>query len=232
MPTELTNTPPHLLYAELREELITTVAALADNEALTVVPLSPDWTVKDVVAHVCGINDDLVNGRLEGIGSDAWTAAQVASRASMSLADICAEWRGLAEKITEIMTADPFLGIRLIADLTIHLNDVQHAINQPIDTNSEATIVAAHRYVPHLQDRVAERLDLGITVELSDGTAWLSSLPDAIVLRTTPYDFLRSVSGRRSRNQVESLDWSRDPAAILASAWTAYGPLRTDDVAV
>jgi hypothetical protein len=49
-------------------------------------------------------------------------------------------------------------------------------------------------------------------------------------LRCTSYDFLRSVTGRRSRRQVEALDWDGDSTALLNSAWNTYGDMRTDDV--
>ena len=37
-----------------------------------------EWTVKDVVAHLCGACEDILAGRLEGVATDPWTEAQVA----------------------------------------------------------------------------------------------------------------------------------------------------------
>jgi hypothetical protein len=54
---------------------------------------------------------------------------------------------------------------------------------------------------------------------------------DRITLRATAYDFLRSVSGRRSRRQVETLDWSADPGPLL-DTFSPYGPLRSADAPV
>ena len=39
-----------------------------------VVPATPEWRAHDVLAHLVGVTDDVVNGRLDGIATDAWTA--------------------------------------------------------------------------------------------------------------------------------------------------------------
>ncbi|MCP4957886.1 MAG: hypothetical protein GY925_01315, partial [Actinomycetia bacterium] len=53
-----------------------------------------------------------------------------------------------------------------------------------------------------------------------------------LVLRASAYDFVRSVTGRRSRGQGEALNWTGDPTSVLDQAWSAYGPIRQDDVGV
>jgi hypothetical protein len=46
------------------------------------VPTCPGWTVRDVVAHLAGLCEDWVQGRLAGYASEAWTANQVERLAS------------------------------------------------------------------------------------------------------------------------------------------------------
>ena len=40
------------------------------------VPATPAWRAHDVLAHLVGVPDDVVNGRLDGLASDSWTQAQ------------------------------------------------------------------------------------------------------------------------------------------------------------
>ena len=48
-------------------------------ECDAVIPATPEWTVHDLVAHLGGITADIVSGNLDGVGTDTWTAAQVAT---------------------------------------------------------------------------------------------------------------------------------------------------------
>ena len=57
------------------------LVAGADDAALdTIAPATPDWTVHDLLAHLVGVTADIVSGNLDGVGTDAWTAAQVEAR--------------------------------------------------------------------------------------------------------------------------------------------------------
>lgn len=49
------------------------------------------WTVADVAAHVTGSMADVVNGRLEGLGSPEVTAREVAERLGRSPAELASE---------------------------------------------------------------------------------------------------------------------------------------------
>lgn len=216
-------------YARVRDELIAGLDSLDGPTAATIVPSCPAWTIKDVVAHLCGLNAEKLAGVPGRLGTDEATRRQVADRSSMSLAQIVDEWRALAEPIGVVMTEDPAVGSAFLADLVIHVYDIAEVLGQPTPAASAQTPAAAHRYIPPLQDRVANRLGLALNVELGDDTSWPApsqGVDSRRTLRATPHDFLRSVTGRRTRSQVEALDWSADPAPILDSAWNQYGPFR------
>jgi len=134
-------TEPWVLYPELREQLITLVLSLDADDRARTVPLTPGWTIEQVVAHLCGLNADVIAGVVEGLGTDERTSAQVSSRAGRSLEEVCEEWRG-HDKAMQAVTAEvPLLEQRLAADLVIHLQDVQHALGLAVDE----TDVAARR---------------------------------------------------------------------------------------
>ena len=208
-------TEPWVLYPELREQLITLVLSLDADDRARTVPLTPGWTIEQVVAHLCGLNADVIAGVVEGLGTDERTSAQVSSRAGRSLEEVCEEWRG-HDKAMQAVTAEvPLLEQRLAADLVIHLQDVQHALGLAVDETDVATASAAHVYGMRIPERWAAVTGLQVLIELSDGYRSASDGNPDLTLRTTPYDFLRSVSGRRSRAQVEALDWSGDASAVL-----------------
>jgi uncharacterized protein (TIGR03083 family) len=221
-------------YVAPRDEFIELIRSLDDEQLTTRVPMCPSWTVLDVARHVCGLNAELVAGVSGRLGSDEATARQVATRAAASASDVCEEWLGYGPEMEAICTAEPLWATRLSADLVVHFHDVRHALGLPIERDDDATIGAAHQYVDVFQQRVGEISKIGVTVELTDGFRRPAdpALPDSgIVLRTTPYDFLRSYTGRRSRRQVEELGWRGDPSSILDEAWSPYGEFQHADVA-
>jgi len=164
------------IYRDTRDRAVHLFRGCSAEQAATIVPLNPAWTVANVAAHVCGIVDDVLNGNTEGLGTDAWTQAQVDKRADHSLSQICDEWEGLAGQIDAMTAENTFFGIRLTGDLILHLQDVQHALHVKIDRADTATKLAAHRYVPTLQERALEQLDLGVAVQLTDGQAYQPSV--------------------------------------------------------
>jgi uncharacterized protein (TIGR03083 family) len=213
---------PSEIYAGLREEIIDLALGLDDESLRTTVPQCPDWSVKDVVAHVVGIVDDFLAGNLEGIGSDQWTAAQVGPRRDASIDDICEEWRASAPGIDAVTTENPFVGVRLTADLVTHLHDIAAALGVTVDRDSAAVRLGLERYGPAFCERVAEA---GLPVVAVDAGAqrWQSDDGEpAAVVSGSAFELLRTFSGRRSLEQVRSLDWTGDPEPYLGCI-TPYG---------
>lgn len=218
---------PAAAYAHVRDELIAALAELDDAAMAQRVPSCPEWTVKDIVAHLCGLNAEKLSGVQGSLGIDEATVRQVAGRSAMTLAEVVTEWQSHTIPIATLMTDDEYIATAFLADLVIHVYDLVEVLGQPTSAAAAATPMSAHRYVPLLQERVAERVSVALTVELTDGTSWPApGNGRAVTLRATPHDFLRGVTGRFTRAQVESLDWSTDPAEILDQAWNQYGPFR------
>ena len=225
---------PWVLYTDTRNRFVDLVRSLSDEDLDRTIPLTPGWTVAQALAHVCGLNADLAAGLREGLGTPERTAHQVDSRVDRTAAEICDEWLGHGDAVEAIVAEDGFLGRRLAADLVIHLHDVLHALGRPIDTEDAATVDAGHTYATHTVDRWLETTGIEVAIELSDGSWFVPAAcgePPDLIVRATPYDFLRSVSGRRSRAQVEALDWSHHPGPLL-DHFSPYGPLRSVDAEV
>jgi uncharacterized protein (TIGR03083 family) len=241
---------PWPIYAEGRDRLIELVRTLDDADVARPVPLTPDWSIRDVLAHVCGLNADIAAGIRTGLGTPARTTHQVRSRAGRSLESICEEWLANADAMRAAMDDDPFLGHRLTADLTVHRHDVEHALgarSADIEPADPATRCGAHTYASVVTDLVLERSGIELRIELDDGSTFTSSATSSatanatpgvedraeitlqgITLRASPFDWLRTATGRRSRGEVLTLDWSGDPTPLLEHL-CPYGPLREHD---
>jgi hypothetical protein len=71
-------------------------------------------------------------------------------------------------------------------------------------------------------------------IELTDGNQFATPAESGeppLLLPTIPYDFLRSATSRRSRGEIQALDWKGDPTAVLDD-FSPYGPLWIEDAGV
>lgn len=232
----MSNSQAWTLYAATRDRVIALVESLTPEQAKLTVPLTDGWTIADVVAHTCGLNADIASGLREGLGTDERTTEQVSSRAEQSLATVCVEWLGHAEAVRRAIDEEDSLGVRVAADLVVHLHDIQHALDLPIDRGDDATVSGGRTYAARTPDRMAELASVNLVIELTDGSRFEPTVDPGdgavkLVLRTTPYDFLRTVTGRRSRSEILALDWSGDPAPYLDQL-SPYGPPRMVDAGV
>jgi hypothetical protein len=86
---------------------ITELVTAPGVDPLVLVPATPEWRVKDVVAHLAGVCADILAGRLEGIATDPWTAAQVGPRRDTSLGDLIEEWERVSAEVEPIVPMFP-----------------------------------------------------------------------------------------------------------------------------
>ncbi len=226
-------TEPHATtfdkYRTVRDELINALGNVDDAAVKAIVPSCPEWTVKDVVSHLSGLNAELLADVPGSLGSDEATTRQVKGRSSASLGEVVDEWVSLTDAIEERFTANGDIAAALLADLVVHIYDLAEVLGQPTIEAAKATPASAHRYVGRLQTRLFDQMGIALTVKLDDGTVWTpnSDATKSVTLRTTPFNFLRGITGRLHRSEVESFDWSTDPGDILDHAWNQYGPFRT-----
>lgn len=227
-----------VVYAAMRAELIELARELSDSELQTAVPDCPAWTIGDVVAHVTGVNADVVNGDVARLGTDEWTENQVQSRAQMSVAEVCDEWEAIAPKTTDFMTEQPFMGVRLGADLVTHIHDVLDALGR----SDEALTVAGRdgvgvrsalsRYGPFFCERVANAslpvVHVTVVPDVAGDQNWRSGdEPARATLSGAAFDLIRAFTGRRSVEQVLAMNWTGDPEPYLGVI-NPYGLLRSD----
>lgn len=215
------------LYRIVQATTIELCSSISVDDTEAVVPPCPDWTPRDVLAHVVGICADFKADRREGSGGDAWTAAQVAARSNDCVDDLIQEWTAQHGYINELFADKPDLAWALVADLVTHEHDIRLVINQPGVQESEAITASGRRYVDRFLDRVNESDLAPLSVEL-DGVQQ-GSVDAALVLRGTAFEILRACTGRRSRSQIQAMDWTGDPTGHIELI-SSYGAPSADDI--
>jgi uncharacterized protein (TIGR03083 family) len=208
-------------YAGCRARIAELTGALDGPGAATPVPACPGWSVHDVVAHVSGVVDDALAGRLDGVATDPWTAAQVEARRDRSVAEMLAEWDEQAAAFEGLLDAIGDPGRQAVADVATHEHDVRGALGVPGARDSDAVRIGLAFFAPRLLESAAER---GVVLRvLADGLAWG---PDDAPTSVSggPFELFRALSGRRSAEQLRALRWEGDADAAMG-AFT-YGPFR------
>ena len=218
-----------IVYGSCRERMTEMVGALDATEAATRVAATEDWTVHDVVAHQVGVVADVNAVNLDGIGTDAWTAAQVAARAGTSIADLIAEWEQGSPQFEATITAlgSP-QGAIAVADIWNHEQDLRGALDVEGGRDPAAEHLAIEGYCALRSNQFT---GVGLApLQLRAGIdEWLcgAGTPTTTVI-AEPYELARLICGRRTADQLWSYLWDGDPepyiAALAASAPSAPLP--------
>jgi uncharacterized protein (TIGR03083 family) len=204
-------------YRERRGVIGDLVRALPDATVSAQVPACPAWTVKDLLAHLVAICTDTQAGRIDGVGSEEWTDRQISERRDRSIDQLLQEWDGAAPGFEEMMeSVHPAIAGGIIGDLVTHELDLRGAIDSPGGTDSEAFELALDSHVRFFGRRV-KQAELPALEVRSGERVWTAGAGDPIgKLEGEAFEILRSLTGRRTLDQVEGLAWSVDPKPYLA----------------
>lgn len=208
-------------YLTAQRSFVALCDDLTESEWRTSVPCTPDWTVWDVLSHVAGVSDDIVNGRVEGAATDPWTATQVDRWQHMPRAALIAQWNDQVEQAGAIVEA--FGEARPPLDCHNHEHDVRHALGRPANRESEIIRWAVELFADVSVGRA-------VRVDFTDGGAVaIEGTGDPIELRdVSRFELMRARLGRRSRAQVAGYTWSEPPNDDLFGEWFVFGPSPLD----
>ena len=172
-------------YSELRTRVADLMRSITSEQAQLVVPHCPQWTVKDCLAHMVGVPEDVINGQMEGVASEAWTNRQVQRHTNDSVDDLLAVWETNAPVFAKILPNIPQPVIsQFMFDQTTHEHDIRKAVGQPGGRDTLAVAVAEG----FIRNSLAQQNDPAIA--------------QLAVHRLSGFEYLRSLSGRRSRAQI------------------------------
>lgn len=217
-------------YRELRERLTGLVRASSEDDLDRIAPATPEWRVRDIVGHLAGVCDDVAHGRLEGIGTDDWTSAQVAQRRDWSTEQVLAGWREHASTLEPQLGAFPPIAVgQMVTDAFTHEQDIRGALRAPGGRDSTALEIAFDWGTDRLGERLAANDEGTLVLETEAGTKTLGTGEPVTRLRADRLEIVRATTGRRSRAQLRALDLDGpfDPQALLLSA-TIFTPAAND----
>lgn len=188
------------LYVESQRRVQELVTPL-DSAALDkLTPACPDWSVRDVLAHLAGAAASFGTDSFSGVGTDPWTAEHVESRRDAPVADLLAERWACTPKL-ENVPADHRVWLPVVHDALNHEADIRGAIGAP-GLPADALASAFGLVEAVLPMKFAE---LGATtVELDGQPRSFGEGEPALVVRTSMFDFWRGAFGRRSEHQMRS----------------------------
>jgi len=210
-------------YHGVRRRVTDLVSAAGADAVLRVAPATPDWTVKDNLAHLVGITADIVDGNLDGVGTDPWTAVQVEARRTHDLAELLAEWDTHASAVEAMVDQFGRAGCQLVTDAATHEHDIRGAFERPGARDSDAVQIG----FDFVGTALGASLDAagigGLRVEHDAGITTFGANDPTSTLRTTRFEFLRATTGRRSPAQVAAYDWNggTPPEGLVLGLFTA-----------
>jgi uncharacterized protein (TIGR03083 family) len=183
-------------YTATRERIITLLRSASPDDATRPVPACPEWTIADLAAHIAGLPEDIIAGRVDGAGTDPWTAAQVDRHRGDTLGDLADSLESNAAAFDGVLALIPApINSQIVMDTVTHEHDLRAALNQPGARDSDAVVVGLGFL---LHGRSAQQPDLVAKILATEIDAW---------------NLMRTLSGRRTAEQITAL--GLDAAAII-----------------
>jgi hypothetical protein len=201
-------------------DMVRSADALAREK---IAPLCPEWRVRDIVGHLVGISQDVAAGNFPG-DLDEWAAAQVVRNHSADLDGLLDEWP--TYELERFVT--PELAI-VLYDQTTHECDIAQALGVPALVD-DATLSLLTDFT--LGRFATKEHDLNVTLDLDGTIATRGEGSRELHLTTDAFTWFRASSGRRSRRQIDELEWRGDRSAIDVLFTGIFHPATFDVVEV
>ncbi len=199
-------------YEGVRERVIDLLRTTPEPDGDRVVPHCPSWTVRELAAHLVGLPEDILAGRMEGVTTDAWTQAQVERHRGESLTQLADAFEASIEPFAAILPHVPTpVNSQMVMDAVTHEHDLRLALGRAGARDSDAVAVA----VGWLLD-MAENRSSGLGRQLQ--SSGLSS-----------FDLLRVMSGRRAPAQIAALGLDADSLVALLAGTPLKPPAQSID---
>lgn len=210
-------------YASCRARVRSLLPDL-DAGATTVVPSCPAWTVQNLCAHLAGVPAAIVARDNPPPGDNqAWVDAQVASRADRTVADLLDEWDEVGPRFEATMRKLPRAFGGLVYDAVAHEHDLRGAVGRPGARDSDGVQASVEVLVEMVRGDLAAHGPVPGALRLTaGGHTWdLGTGPGSggpeLAIETSPFELMRLLGSRRSRDQVLAVPWQGDPQPFLGA---------------
>jgi hypothetical protein len=245
------------LYEGVRRRIIDLVGDLNEDEAKRIVPATPEWSIKDVIAHLTGNCADTLSGNIGGAATVPWTAVQVQTRADRTLPEVIVEWDEVGPAVAALIDDFPGrAGGVVIADVTSHEHDLRHALGRPGERDSQAVTTGLDYLMRVVVRPGARALEIRPLLFVAGTRSWVvgheggpedaaedwrdemwsdGEVEDVVAepvaaFSIAPFELFRAVTGRRSAAQITSYNWPVDPDPYLGLFELGPFTRRTDDL--
>lgn len=215
------------LYLETRARVAALASGLTADEEARPVPATPAWTVHDLVAHLAGITEDALAGRMDGAPGEAWTAAQVERGRTRPLAELLAAWEANAPAFAAALGAAGPLAGPAVMDVATHEQDLRGALGRPGARDNAVIRWAMPGLVQRWSDGAAAAGLAPVRAVTEVGVLQGSPGDPGVTVEAPAWELFRVAFGRRSAAQVRALTWHGDPEAYLPHLFV-FGPADAD----
>jgi len=198
------------MYQAVRGRVLAIGRSLSYEQAATMSPCCPEWSVQGVFAHMAGVPVDVLEGNLEGAATAPWADAHVTRRADDSLSQILDELEASAEPMDALLGAmaadiDP----RFFFDAWTHEWDVRQALGLAAVPNMAIPEAVLPKLIDMLNEQGADADHPVVTlvVECPSGEQrhQLGTGEPVGELALSLFELCRVSVGRRSHAQIAAL---------------------------
>lgn len=202
-------TSTHELYLQSKD---TVTSLITEENQYTMIPACPEWTLRDLLGHQAGEIEDGLSGNTAELGQPQWTAAQVERHKHLDLDAVKAKW---TEGLESAGDAVPEVTGGAINDLVHHEFDVRGALGDTSNRDGELVNTMFPSFVGFVGESFKANNVPALKVIAGEHEVTIGEGEPQGELRLSPFEFLRTVTGRRSLAQIRAMDWSTDPAPWL-----------------
>lgn len=237
-------------YADTRMSMTSLASGLDESAQRRTVPACPDWSVRDLVAHVTSIAAALATGTFPpdlnpalfwdeatSVLREEFVGEGLAARRGRSLQEILDEWEVAAKDLEAMIRgerawppgAPPLPEWIVTTDLAVHHHDLRGALDRPGDRDSLATGLSLRSYVEGMRFRAAVEKAPPFKI-VAGSREWVIGDGEPVAtVDADPFELARAASGRRSPDQIRAYAWQGDPEPFIGFFYP-YG-LRTEPLA-
>jgi uncharacterized protein (TIGR03083 family) len=202
-------------YSALRGRVSDLVRKANPDQLERLAPAAPEWRVRDLVAHLSGITADINAGNLDGVATDAWTARQVDARRDWSIEELLEEWDTEAPKVEAVMATFPEAAVgQMTMDAATHEQDIRGGLERPGARDCDAIAIGLDWAVPMLTATV-DPAGATLRIETENGSSTIGTGDRHFGVRADRYELFRTLTGRRSADQIRAFEWDGEAAPEL-----------------
>jgi uncharacterized protein (TIGR03083 family) len=187
-----------------------------DERLETIAPATPEWRVKDIVAHLTGVTADITSGNLAGVATDAWTAKQVDDRRDHTIVQLLDEWDEKGTAVEAMVPQFPeAAAAQMLGDAATHEHDIRGALGALGARDSDAITIGF--------EWMTKGIAAPLCLETDAGTFTTGDADPEATVRTDRFELFRAMTGRRSLDQIRAYAWDGDlrPEALVLGIFTA-----------